>query len=73
MAEKTKKPSFGGRIKKFFKDYKSEFKKVTWYSREQTFKSSLIVIVVVVALALVIGALDYLFYSGINLLGGIFA
>ena len=39
MAEKTKKPSFGGRIKKFFKDYKSEFKKVTWYSREQTFKT----------------------------------
>ncbi|MCI8590381.1 MAG: preprotein translocase subunit SecE [Clostridiales bacterium] len=73
MAEKTKKLSFGGKIKKFFKDYKSEFKKVTWYGKEQTLKSTLIVLVLVVALAVVIGGLDFLFYKGINLLGGIFA
>ena len=69
MAEKTKKLSLGGKIKKFFKDYKSEFHKVTWYGKEQTLKSTLIVIV----LAVVIGGLDYVFYKGINLLGGIFS
>ncbi len=72
MAEK-KKLSFFGRIKKFFKDYKSELKKITWYSREQTLKSSAVVIAVVVVLAIVIGGLDYVFYHLISLLGGILA
>lgn len=73
MAEKAKKVSIGARIKKFFKDYKSEIKKITWYSREQTLKSSLIVCVMVVVLAIVIGGLDYLFYNLLQWLGGILA
>ena len=73
MAEKTKKPSFGTRIKNFFKNYKSELKKITWYSRELTFKSTLVVCVVIVVLAIVIGGLDLLFGKGIQALGGILA
>lgn len=73
MAEKVKKPSIGARIKKFFKDYKSELKKVTWYSREQTLKGSAVVCAVVVVLALIIGGLDFVFAKGIELLGGILA
>lgn len=73
MAEKTKKPSIGERIKRFFKDYKSELKKITWFSREQTLKSTAVVCVVVIILAAIIGGLDFLFYKGISLLGGILA
>lgn len=73
MAEKVKKPSIGAHIKKFFKDYKSELKKITWYGREQTLKSTAVVCAVVVALAIVIGGLDFVFYKVISLLGGILA
>ena len=45
-------------IKKFFKDYKSEMKKVVWYGRKQTIKSTGVVIVVLVATSAAIGLLD---------------
>ena len=73
MAEKTKKPSIWARIKRFFKDFKSETKKITWFSREQTLKSTAVVLVVVIAFAVAIGILDVLFGQGIGMLGGIFA
>lgn len=73
MAEKTKKPSLWARIKQFFKDFKSETKKITWFGREQTLKSTVVVLVVVIAFAVVIGLLDYLFGTGISKLGGILA
>ena len=38
--------------------YKSEFKKVSWLSWEQTRKSTFVVVVILVAFALVIGLLD---------------
>ena len=37
MAEKVKKES---RIKKFFKDYKSEFKKIVWPTWNDTYRQS---------------------------------
>ncbi len=73
VGAKTKKPTFGERVKKFFNGYKSELKKITWYSREQTLKSTLVVCVLVIAVAVVIGGLDLLFGKGIQALGGILA
>ena len=57
MAEVTneKKPN---RIAKFFRDYKSELKKITWNPFKSTKASTILVVVLVVALALVIALLD---------------
>ena len=56
---KSSKPGLGAKIKKFFKDYKSEMKKIVWYSREQTVHSSIVVIVCIVFIGAVIAALDF--------------
>ena len=58
MAEKTKVP-FGTRIKKFFKDYKSEIKKITWSSRKDTLKNTGVTLAIIVASAVAIGVLDF--------------
>ena len=59
---KPKKPNFlvrmGRRIRSFTRECVSEMKKVTWLSRSETFKSSLVVLVIAVALAVLIGVLD---------------
>lgn len=68
MAEttKTKKPSIFSRIKKFVKDYKSEFKKLVWPTPKQLLKNSAVVLVSVIVvgacLALVNFGLDRGFY-----------
>ena len=46
------------KVVKGLRTYKSEFKKVSWLSWEQTRKSTFVVIVILVAFALVIGLLD---------------
>ena len=56
--KKNKKPNIFKRIAKFFRECKSEMKKVTWLSGKETFKSSVIVIVVTVALCAAIGLID---------------
>ena len=58
MAEvtKEKKPN---RIAKFFRDYKSELKKITWNPFKNTKASTILVIALVVALAIVIAVLDW--------------
>ncbi|MBP3436946.1 MAG: preprotein translocase subunit SecE [Clostridia bacterium] len=57
-----KKPNFFVRtwkkIKKFFRDYVSEMKKVVWLSRKETFRSSLVVVVLVVILSVAIALVD---------------
>lgn len=56
MAEtKQKKPN---RIAKFFRDYKSELKKITWCPFKSVKSSTGVVIAVVVLLAIVIFVLD---------------
>ena len=57
------------RIKKFWKSYKSELKKITWYSRKQTFTSTLLVLVCMGVSAVFIGLLDLGFSKGIEGLG----
>lgn len=56
-ASKTKKP-LGQRIKKAFKEFKAEFKKIVWSSRRSTFQNTVLVCVLMVVFAVVIGLLD---------------
>ena len=65
--EKTRK------VSKFFADLKSEMKKITWYSKKDTAKSSGLVIAVLIVFAIVIGAVDWSFGQLIALLGTIFS
>ena len=50
---------FRENIKKFLRVYKSELKKVVWLPWNQTRKSSLVVLVVMLAFAVAIGLLDW--------------
>lgn len=50
---------FRENIKKFLRVYKSELKKVVWLPWDQTRKSTLVVLVVMVAFAVAISLLDW--------------
>ncbi|MCL2099038.1 MAG: preprotein translocase subunit SecE [Oscillospiraceae bacterium] len=68
MAEEIKKEKikFGERIKRFFRDYKSEMKKVVWPTRQQLIKNTAVVLVVIIFMAVIVGILDFAFGSGIR-------
>ena len=66
MAEATAKKKSGNRIAKFFKEVKSELKKVVWPSKKQVSKNTLIVITAVLIIGVVIWALDLLFSWGLG-------
>ena len=83
QCEKTKKTSFFGKVKnffgritKYFRDTKSELKKVVWPSKEDTRNNTITVIVVVVIAAVVLVAavvlilLDLIFGGAIHLMIG---
>lgn len=57
------------KLKLWWKSYKSELKKIVWMPWSQVRKNTIVVIVVVVALAAVIGLLDIAFSKGIIALG----
>lgn len=63
MAEAQKKS--GNKMFRFFKEVKSEMKKVVWPSRKQVVKNTLIVMAVVLILGVFIWALDLLFQFGL--------
>lgn len=50
--------------------YKSEVKKITWFPWKLVWRSTVLVIVVVLATALLIGLLDIAFFEGQHLLAG---
>lgn len=68
MAEKVKK---GSRVKKFFKDYKSEFKKIVWPGKADTLRQSGLVIAAIVVFGIVLFLLDTGFSKAISWLGNI--
>jgi len=49
------------RIVQYLKDSKTEMKKVTWPTKKETTKHTLIVIGVSLAVAVFLGALDFIF------------
>ncbi len=55
---KDRKPGFGSKIKSFFKNNKSEMKKISWYGKAQTAKSTGVVIVVLLVASVAIGLID---------------
>ena len=69
MADATaQKKKSGNRVVRFFKEVKSEMKKVVWPSKKQVIKNTLIVIAAVVLIGVVIWALDMLFSFGLEFL-----
>ncbi|MCH8074397.1 MAG: preprotein translocase subunit SecE [SAR324 cluster bacterium] len=50
--------NFFRNIAKFFTDVISEFKRVTWPTREATLKSTGVVLVLTIAVALFLGVID---------------
>ena len=74
-AKGEKKPNFFVRLwrklKKLCRDIVSELKKVVWLSKSETKKSSLLVIVTVLAIAAAIGVVDTVFSTVINFIAGL--
>ncbi|MBQ8552279.1 MAG: preprotein translocase subunit SecE [Clostridia bacterium] len=68
---KKDKPSIGARISKFFREYKAELNKVTWASKEDTLRNTVVVAVTVVVVGAVIGVLDVVFTEGLRALGNL--
>ena len=70
---KEKKPGFFSRIGKWFRDLKSECKKIVWPTRKQTTKNTAIVLVTVLVIGAFIWILDAVFNLGITTLIQVFA
>lgn len=72
MAEKAvkKKPNIfkrmGAGISKFFRDFKSEIKKITWPTKKQVFDNLMVVLAFIAISAVFIILLDLFFGWGIN-------
>lgn len=72
MSETAKKPGLGKRITKWYKELKSEAKKIVWPSRKQLINNTLIVLVVIVVSSIVIGLLDTMFVKLLEFVLSIF-
>ena len=66
--EKNSKPGFFSRIGKWFKDMKSELKKVQWPTRKQTVNNTLIVIACVAVVGIFIGIFDFIANGAVQML-----
>ena len=71
-AEKNDKPGFFARVGKWFRDMKSELKKVQWPTKKQTVNNTLIVIACVIVVGIFIGLFDLVAQEGIKFLIGFF-
>lgn len=65
-----KKEKKENRIGKFFRDLKSEMKKITWYSAHDTIQNSIWTVVALAVLTVLIGGVNWAFSSIIALIGG---
>ncbi len=57
-------------VVKYFKDARSEFKKVVWPSRKQVINNTIVVLVSMVVSGLAIAGIDFLFINLIKLMLG---
>ena len=62
----------GSSIAKFWRDFRSETKKISWMSGTDVFKNTVLVVICAVAISAVIGLLDYGFSQAINALGRLY-
>ena len=76
MAEVNKKPNFfvrtGSRIARWFREMKSELKKVVWPSGKQLVNNTLIVLAAVLVVGVIVCLFDYVAGWGIGLLKNLF-
>jgi len=54
------------RIIRFLQEAKQELKKVTWPTRQETIKHTMLVIGISLSVAILLGALDYIFVLILN-------
>lgn len=66
--KKEKKPGFFSRVGRWFRDLKSECKKIVWPTRKQTINNSLVVIATILVIGVFIWILDAVFNLGITAL-----
>ena len=64
--------NFGARVSKFFRDTKSELKKVVWPTPQQVLKNAAIVVVCVICVGVFIWLFDFVAQVGIDALIGVF-
>ncbi len=67
-----KKASLRSRVAKWFREMKSELKKVIWPSKKQVINNTVVSLVVMVVAAIVIWAFDSLASAGVQALIAIF-
>ena len=73
MAENTnKKPSIFSRIGKFFKDCKSEFKKLVWPTANQLMKNSALVLVSITVFGSALALVNFGLSQGVHALKDLF-
>lgn len=76
MAEANKKPNFfvrtGHKIGKWFREMKSELKKVVWPSGKQLVNNTLVVLAAVLIVGIIVCLFDYVAGWGIGLLKNLF-
>ncbi len=70
-ASKKDKPALKERVAKAWREYKSELKKIVWYNREQTFRSSVVVVVSIIIVSACVGGLDWVFSKLLMWLGSL--
>lgn len=68
---KKEKKQKSHKIRNYFRDLKAETKKITWFSKQDTLKSSALVVAVIIIFTAVIGLIDWGFGTLIALLGGL--
>ena len=71
QTKKAKKPGLFKRIGSFFREYRSEMKKVVWYPKNRVIRDTGIAVAVLVSCGVLIGILDFIFSKLIYLLGSI--
>ncbi len=76
MAEVNKKPNFfvrtGKWLAKWFREMRSELKKVVWPSGKQLLNNTIVVLVSIVVVGVIVCLFDFVAGLGIDLLGKLF-
>ncbi len=72
VKKKSDKPSIWSRIASWARSIKSEVKKISWSPWSEVRKNTLVVLVMIIACAIALFIVDYVFAEGIRLLGNLF-
>ena len=65
-SEKKSEKKEVGKIRKWFKDLKVEFKKVVWPTKKTVINNTSVVLSVIVAAAILVGTIDQGFYAALR-------